>query len=433
MPNKILLAIFLLHFLAGGAYAKQDWVYAITVNHNHSLSGFKAKGIKGIITALHGVAGYHDITIAQYKSSRIFTRDISIIKIDRQNDVCILSSPEINSIPVESGIPIDSNYSVNELPRFELNVDGYPFGLLGEKSIGVKMDKAYPVKPLQDCLKASDAKSLNKSKSPDPEIVVFDLNGPIRPGHSGAPLIYNGAVIGIIDGGLIGDGLDYSWAVILKKVHFEPLKKEENYKLLNQVNYLFSYEYSPDANLQPGNGTDQTRRTIAEVIRVVDDSLSKLIGKPYPTKQVGELKRYISTVNYFNALKSIVTTRATFNNVIMGSLECTLDHENMEPSENPGPSNESVPLVSDAYKKIKNDYLNVKATIHLCLKERIAYSGEEITNKENGEMMDVMILKDSDMAIIVGLFKHTGWNLTLRFINKWSIQKDIIYQQFHPK
>src|SRR5262245_39922944 len=104
------------------------YVYKIRITSNRSQgyeiqTGFQLRGIKGIVTALHGVAGAKGISAIGSKDN---FSNLKIVKVDINNDIALLLSPELQNKSAEGLEPADSGQVA---PRAQLTVVGYPQGI----------------------------------------------------------------------------------------------------------------------------------------------------------------------------------------------------------------------------------------------------------------------------------------------------------------
>lgn len=245
---RIRATLLTIAFLTIGVHLSfsQNYIYRVVIDGYRVQTGFKANGINGIVTALHGVAvGKGNITIQEFSSQRIFN-NVKIAMLDMANDICTVSSPQIAAIPLNDGYTVNSRFSDAELKGKTVRINGYPLGIFAMQDNNVLLDNNKPIVPLQTIIPPGIAPELLRRNSPNMNIRVLVLNGTVAPGHSGAPIIYNREVIGMADGGLTPGISGYAWAVILKNVSFVALKHTEDFKrITHDGGNLLSYEYSP--------------------------------------------------------------------------------------------------------------------------------------------------------------------------------------------
>src|SRR5262249_8575482 len=93
---------------------------------------------------------------------------------------------------------------------------GYPISLAFDDITTKLTVRKEPAKPLVELVDPETAKLLEKRGSPDVNLAVLSLQGPLLPGHSGAPILDgDGRVIAVGNGGLRGGTVDHGWAVPL--------------------------------------------------------------------------------------------------------------------------------------------------------------------------------------------------------------------------
>ena len=175
------------------------------------LTGFRLHEKKGIITALHGVAGGKSISASNNLEGY---DNLEIIAVDIDHDLALLSSDKIKNknglkTPTE---PVDYT---------GLHIVGYPFSLKSPiPSWQINIRNLIQLKELipsgNDFKELLDG--LIKRNSPSMKKDVLSIEGHLLPGHSGAPIL-NGKneVVGVADGGLKGGSVGISWAIPYNK------------------------------------------------------------------------------------------------------------------------------------------------------------------------------------------------------------------------
>jgi len=190
---------------------EEIFVYVVTIpaTDHHKMviqTGFRLRGTKGIITALHGVVDGKEFS-AKNEQGDVLNR-LTIASVDIADDLAVLRSKELENRP-EEGL----NPGQNQPPAgARLRVLGHPGG------INLYAKTAYvgdPVlKALHTLLFGPIAEALNARASPSDQINVLNVEGNLVPGDSGAPVLDSGnGVVGVVDGGLQGGLAGISWAI----------------------------------------------------------------------------------------------------------------------------------------------------------------------------------------------------------------------------
>jgi hypothetical protein len=226
--NTVFLVLVILQCSAVYGQAKGQNVYLVVAQEPGKpvgilQTGFRLRGTKGIITALHGVAGEKSIS-AWNEQHRVFPR-LTVSRVDVRNDLALLTCAELESGP-DDGLDSGANERLSQ--GESLTAWGHP--------IGIRLNKK-PVKvgdPAQETLSSlippASASAFERRKSPAAEIqVIYLAEGNLVPGHSGSPLLSSSnRVVGVIDGGLLGGMAAISWAVPLSKVLWEDVGVARN-------------------------------------------------------------------------------------------------------------------------------------------------------------------------------------------------------------
>ncbi len=191
-------------------------------------TGFSVADGKGIVTALHGVVKCFESEekISAYARGggknqdglRIVSADIKIVSADIKNDVALLSSE------IEGGLSIancERESCIDYFENREYYVLGYPWGDISQRPTSVKVRPK--LKPIENWLTtvkvtAKVKKDMEDRQSPDIKILMFDVEGHLLPGHSGAPIVNKKyEVIGVANGGLGNGTVEMAWAIPYKK------------------------------------------------------------------------------------------------------------------------------------------------------------------------------------------------------------------------
>jgi hypothetical protein len=179
-------------------------------------TGFRLRGFKGIVTALHGVVGEKTISAWNERQS-VFT-NLVVSRVDIPNDLALLSGPELQNAPADG---LESGRSETILQGESLTAWGHPVGIRFNKK-PVKVGDP-PEEDLSNLIPPSSEKAFERRKSPDADIKIIYLSeGNLVPGHSGAPLLSaSNRVVGVVDGGLLGGIAAISWAVPLSTIAWQ--------------------------------------------------------------------------------------------------------------------------------------------------------------------------------------------------------------------
>lgn len=175
---------------------------------SRSLTGFRAAGVPGIVTTLHGVAGCRSIK-AQSEGGPPLSRQVLVSRVSIDNDLATLDSLELaNSYP--TGYPLSGAPPV---PYQNLSVDGYPEGLLHHLITTLQVRSPASVS-LSNLLSRDLNDSLSERASPSPLLTILSIQGNLLPGHSGAPIFdQNHRVVAVANGGLKEGTVAISWAI----------------------------------------------------------------------------------------------------------------------------------------------------------------------------------------------------------------------------
>src|ERR1700755_2429368 len=99
-------------------------------------TGFRVRGLKGIVTALHGVADANDIRVIGDHDAAKFKGPLRIAKVDVAHDVALLTSDELLAAPAE-GLEVAGD--VNWERVGSINVIGRPLGLMANLATSLSL------------------------------------------------------------------------------------------------------------------------------------------------------------------------------------------------------------------------------------------------------------------------------------------------------
>jgi hypothetical protein len=281
----VVVALFA-HGVAGNAplsLAQEAHVFKVHADLN-KLSGFRMKGMRGIITALHGVVGTENIR-AKSASDDIVLENLEIVAVDIKRDIALISNRQVDEEGEGVGF-VPSNGTAT--PQMPLTLIGYPLDL-GFKELKTHITlRDPPTEALKNLLTKSLFSQLQFRGSPDPALQILALEGEILPGHSGAPLVDGKhRVIGIGDGGLGGVfeglGTEIGWAIPVASISFSPLnhKTRRQLSLLEEMSPLFSIKRTLDkpvtiSKIEQENGSTKVWGE-GKVSRLPDGTLRVLV------------------------------------------------------------------------------------------------------------------------------------------------------------
>lgn len=184
-----------------------------------SQTGFSVADKNGIITALHGVIkcfGENGRISAFALGSDKDESDLNIVSADIANDVALLSSQKI-----KNGLPIADCHSNSCISyREQYYVLGHPLGITAQIPTTVRIRQNF--KPLETWLSPAKPEvqtAMRDRHSPDLTTQVFNVEGHLLHGHSGAPLINDkDEVIGVVNGGLLDGTVEIAWAIPYRNI-----------------------------------------------------------------------------------------------------------------------------------------------------------------------------------------------------------------------
>jgi hypothetical protein len=181
-------------------------------------TGFRVRGTKGIITALHGVIGSQKIS-AWNEQQKVFS-NLTVRRVDVQNDLALLSNQDLQNAP---DVGLESGQNEQVYKGEGLTAWGHPVGIIFNKK-PVKVGDP-PLELLGNLIPPSSANAFVRRRSPDTNIKIIYLSeGNLVPGHSGAPLLSSANhVVGVVDGGLLGGIAGISWAIPLSAIAWQDI------------------------------------------------------------------------------------------------------------------------------------------------------------------------------------------------------------------
>lgn len=257
-----------------------DCSYTNGAGKANILTGFILNG--KIMTALHGVCGCNTIA-----ADDAYGRDLGKMKVysaDLGNDVAILTSEQGKNF--NSGFK-PSNVPLNSLGGKDVKMIAFGNAVERPKTTLIAKIRTTPVRKLIECLKPEHQDLVRERNSPNIYTKVLDVEAAIPHGCSGAPIIYEGKVIGVADGGLDGGGTMYCWAIPINELNLSP--KE-----------LLEPEYSKLAKNDPGTIFKADREPSIKVI--LEETRQYGHGVADPPKDIDpkEIKRKLNSISAEN-------------------------------------------------------------------------------------------------------------------------------------
>lgn len=225
------------------ARAQEEHVYLVKMYDcahqptQRSQTGFLVRGMRGIVTALHGVADCRRVT-ASSREGFILDEPLTIVNADIDRDVALLSSSQLKK--VDGGL--DPAAAVEWESLGTVKAYGHPYGISSlERTLAISRPA---LKPLKDLVPAAPLSVLKKRGSPNHLVNVINLQGQLAPGHSGAPLLDSKSrVVGIANGG-VKEGSDITWAIPFPHLEWGDVDWRDRLQELSQhnPNLLFTAE-----------------------------------------------------------------------------------------------------------------------------------------------------------------------------------------------
>jgi Trypsin-like peptidase domain len=252
-----------------------------------SQTGFRVRGIKGLVTALHGVADCQKIT-ASSRKGLLLDQPLIITKIDADHDVVLLSSSQLESSP-DGGLYVADNVIWESLGT--VKVYGHPYGISNLERTLLVSNPA--LKPLKDLVPATPLFILKERRSPNHLINVLNLQGHLLPGHSGAPILDSrGRVVAVASGGLKGGYADISWAIPFEDIEWDA-NLYQRLKALAQYDPTILFDYDTGEPIAEA-GTD----FCGQISKLIAASHTKfesesIVGEPTLDGFAGEYKSKI--------------------------------------------------------------------------------------------------------------------------------------------
>lgn len=176
-----------------------------------------------IVTTLHGVCGCTNIKAQNYHG-KIF-EGLKISRIDLKNDLVLLSSQNLTGLPMQQG-----SFNDSSIKGKKVEVIGYAYTILKTIKRHPVVDGSVPISSLSSSVDANARNGLKERNSPSLSINVIRFTGGdgTLPGLSGAPIIFQDQVIGVVSGGLKSGNIDLGWGIPLSGVQFKSISEFNN-------------------------------------------------------------------------------------------------------------------------------------------------------------------------------------------------------------
>lgn len=208
-------------------------------------TGFRVKNQVGIITALHGIVGCQSITAQSGDGSKNFV-DLVISKVDIRRDTALLVSNQLAHLNAEG---LDGGSLATAADK--LMVVGYPLGLVDQQEADVSIK--YAKAPLRTLIKPQVRTYLSKRASPAVDILAYRVQGPLVPGHSGAPILDRAwHVVAVGNGGLESGYVDMGWAIPWEQIEWKPTSAVYNQlRTLEKISPEYAFTFAVPDDYEP--------------------------------------------------------------------------------------------------------------------------------------------------------------------------------------
>jgi len=234
----------------------QQHVYRLRISNCQSTpeprvqTAFKLAGSPVLVTALHGLADCSTIVASDYKGNPAFREGkLFLEKVDIAHDVVQLASTP--PLQKEEGLESISSQSRPLAAFSTLKVYGFPSGRPVSRGTEVRTADP-PLFVLRTWnFKQPILSALSKRGSPDPDGLFLDIDGPLLPGHSGAPLVdENDRVVAVANGGMAQGTDNRCWAIPWNQIRWDKVDHLALQRLNEFPDQLFTYQ-EENAQLPP--------------------------------------------------------------------------------------------------------------------------------------------------------------------------------------
>ena len=228
------------------------------------LTGFKIKGRNGLYTSLHGVVGGELTAISFAPESRDKGPSDKKKKIAGESPLNYTRWTSTGTLPSSSlkdrtaslppgGLSLRARQDPAGLSGKKLHVVGYPLGV-DLFPVVAKLNARNPAAlKLAEQLDPNTRAYFVRRNSPNPDVKMLCIQGPLMPGFSGAPILdEDDAVIGIACGGL----RECTPPITLPKGEFN-LPEDREFPTtggLVQLGWAVPFQETSDIDLRQHNG-----------------------------------------------------------------------------------------------------------------------------------------------------------------------------------
>ena len=298
------MAVLALCVAIGGPLAgaePSEHIYLITTEHKLASSGFLLRGAGGIITCLHGVAGAKEIR-AKRSTGEPFKESLKLTKVDIAHDLALLSSSEVAQL--KGGLDYAVGTDLSSLKQVTVQVIGYPVGVNWKEVSNTLQVQKPPTRKLDYFLNPDLRTKFDARRSPATDITILCLQGPLYPGHSGAPILDpEGNVLAVANGGLgyfdqnnqlrvrVWKDTELVWAIPLKDITWTDAKDAKNLREIDRLTTL------PLLGCFAIGDSKKMRLVLTEyvVLEAPTDRYTLVVLKKTPEDTVKMLKEYEQT------------------------------------------------------------------------------------------------------------------------------------------
>lgn len=246
-----------------------------------ALTGFVSREHGGIVTALHGVVECAEIWAEGNASLGPF-RELEVSQVDIASDIAVLTSQQLSEFV--AGNPETGLRTATDAAE-SLRIVGFPYDIDAQwrtEDVNISAEKK-----LRSLIPPRHWSAFDNCRSPSLNGIAFGIDGVLRPGESGAPLLnQNGEVVAVGIGGIDGGRVAMVWAVPLSGIRL--IKKGQ---LQAELSDLAS-ESCPTALFSSTNEADFVGRELTD--RLIEAARS---GR---NKRVRELVALGASVNREN-------------------------------------------------------------------------------------------------------------------------------------